>query len=585
MRRVVGALALATAVGCAEVPSLEVTLEVRAPDVDAVTLLLLRDDRSVPVIDCRVTATGRLEGRCPFDEPATTWAPGQPLGFVLYGEPEASLELLAEGLDARGVVATSTRVVLALPTDAARAERRLVLSARTEPRSRCGVDVLQDVIVPENQRDRTGLVVADVDGDGHLELVAATPRRVVILAWQRGQGLAPCTLVQTATVSSECTVRSGSLVVGELDTSRAGPEVGATCLARSSTNRFRLAAWSLRSEDGMPPVERSVGVPYVANQTTRQVVADLDGDGAGELAYLAVTSTIGPVVSVVAWRMTEAEPRRIDVPGVRLSSPTTNLGLAPVVVSSVRGARDALAIGGNRGGLSVVEGDVARVIEANTTTPPTAFAGAAYERAGALPRVLYARDGAPGTVVLETVLEPGARASARPLADGQRTPGLVTVALAVGDVDGDGVPSAVLAADGFVQVLPLSSTTAPARRFPLGEAVDGALVVLLADLDGRPGAEIVAFQPKVGRVFALDGQGRAVLGFPLELGVPGPETRVVLADLDADGALELVALSYDRVNVVSLGPGTHHPDATPWPEAFHDGHGSARSTDERDPRR
>lgn len=571
--------------GCAEAPSLEVTLEVRAPDVDVVSLLLLRADRNVPIIDCRVTAGGRLEGRCPFDEPATTWSPGQPLAFVLYGEPEAMLELHVEGLDARGAAATSTRAELALPTDGSRGERSLVLPARTEPRARCGVDVLQDVIVPENQRDRTGLAVADVEGDGRLELVAATPRRLVLLRWQRGDGPDPCTLVQTATISSECTVRSGSLVVGELDSTRAGPEVGAICLARSSTNRFRLAAWHIPTDGGMPPAERSVLVPYVTNQTTRQVVADLDGDGVGEQAYLAVTSTVGPVVSVVAWRMTEDTAQRIDVPGVRLSSPTTSLVLAPVVVSSVRGARDALAIGGNRGGLSVVEGDVARIIDSNTAAAPTAFAGASYERAGALPRVLYARDATSGTVVLETALEPGARGAPRPLADGQRTPGLASVALAVGDVDGAGVPSAVLAADGFVQIMPLSSTTAPARRFPLGEPVDGALVVLLADLDARPGAEIVAFQPKVGRVFALDGQGRPVLGFPLELGVPGPETRVVLADLDGDGALELVSLSYDRVNVVSLGPSTHHPDGTPWPEAFHDGRGSARSTDERDPRR
>jgi|JI10StandDraft_1071094.scaffolds.fasta_scaffold199178_2 hypothetical protein len=578
-------LALLLAAGCAEAPSLEVTLDVRAPDVDAVGLLLVRDDRNTPLIDCRVTAAGRLEGRCPFDEPATTWAPGEPLAFVLYGEPEVALDLSVEGLDARGEIVTSTRAMLQLPTDGSRGERRLVLLARTEPRARCGVDVLQDVIVPENQRDRTGLAVADVDDDGHLELVVATPRRLVLLRWARGDGRGPCALVQTATISSECTVRSGSLVVGELDPTRAGPEVGATCLARSSTNRFRLAAWHLESEASAPPPERSVLIPYVTNQTTRQVVADLDGDGAGEQAYLAVTSTVGPVVSVVAWRMVEDGARRIDVPGVRLSSPTTNLVLAPVVVSSTRGARDALAIGGHRGGLSVVESDVARVIDGNTATPPAAFAGASYERAGALPRVLYARDASSGTVVLETALEPGARGAPRPLADGQRTPGLASVALAVGDVDGQGVPSAVLAADGFVQVLPLSSTTAPARRFPLGEPVDGALVVLLADLDARPGAEIVAFQPKVGRVFALDGQGRSVLGFPLELGVPGPETRVVLADLDGDGALELVSLSYDRVNVVSLGPRTHRPEGTPWPEAFHDGRGSARSTDERDPRR
>lgn len=143
----------------------------------------------------------------------------------------------------------------------------------------------------------------------------------------------------------------------------------------------------------------------------------------------------------------------------------------------------------------------------------------------------------------------------------------------------------VLAADGFVQVLSLSSTSAPARRFALEEAVDGAMVVLLADIDGAPGAEILAFQPKTGRVFAHGGDGRAVPGFPIEVGVPGPETRMIAADLDGDGALELVAVSFDRVNVVSLGPRTHLPRATPWPEAFHDGGGRASRASEHDPRR
>ena len=58
-------------------------------------------------------------------------------------------------------------------------------------------------------------------------------------------------------------------------------------------------------------------------------------------------------------------------------------------------------------------------------------------------------------------------------------------------------------------------------------------MVLLANIDGQPGLEIIAHNPASSQVFAIDRMGTAVPGFPILVDTSNAAIHVVLVNVKA----------------------------------------------------
>ena len=122
---------------------------------------------------------------------------------------------------------------------------------------------------------------------------------------------------------------------------------------------------------------------------------------------------------------------------------------------------------------------------------------------------------------------------------------------AVGDIDGDGQNEIVVAGDSYVFAWHADGTQV--TGFPV--YVDPGFTIrsspVLADLNGQPGLEIVLATGGL-KVFALDGAGQILPGFPFKMGgIPESYGNLILnsspavGDLNGDNIPEIVAGSTD----------------------------------------
>jgi hypothetical protein len=118
------------------------------------------------------------------------------------------------------------------------------------------------------------------------------------------------------------------------------------------------------------------------------------------------------------------------------------------------------------------------------------------------------------------------------------------------DIDGDGWPEIVLA-DAGCRIVAVSHTgqILPGWPFQPPEPLASCGPAALADLDGDGAAEVVvgtqSQADRSARLFALNGQGQVLPGWPLRWSGSGPGTfygagQAALVDVDGDGARELV---------------------------------------------
>lgn len=145
---------------------------------------------------------------------------------------------------------------------------------------------------------------------------------------------------------------------------------------------------------------------------------------------------------------------------------------------------------------------------------------------------------------------------------------------AVGDLDGDGFLEIVVCGVGQVHALRFNGIPQagfPARLPPRDQVGSIPSSPVLADLDDDGAMEIL-FGSLSGYVYALDGSGRRVPGFPLPCDGP-VRSSPLIGDLDRDGIFELVALTEDGwVHVWDLAridPAFRGQEAT-WPMAGRD---------------
>ena len=140
-------------------------------------------------------------------------------------------------------------------------------------------------------------------------------------------------------------------------------------------------------------------------------------------------------------------------------------------------------------------------------------------------------------------------------------------ALALADLDGDGIPEIIFQTESAVNVWRGDGTVFPGWPVQLGSNLwlkNGGPVVGDIDGDGQPDIVVLALQnsSNAGDVLAFRANGTLVPGFPIHLDGLGGGAVPVIADIDLDGRNDLIVASdfwngvsgyYDKVWAFSLG--------------------------------
>ena len=562
-----GALLAVTALACCSDPAtLEVRVELRAPDADRLTVRAGREGEAEAALDCTFALERAPSGKCPLESGTSTFALGRASVFLLYGEPGAAVSLEATGLDPRSLVVGSTRALARLPAAGERKVVVLGVPARTEEHRRVFADF--DNPTPPSGRTNTALVLADVNGDGRLEVLAAVGGRLLVFELLGSGSGASLTLRYevTAVASSNCTVRPFGMALADFDGDPSTVELGLLC-GRSGTTVPRLLGLRLDAAGG-----REIGsLNLDVNQSlmSRPVIFDPSGDGHEAMALIVGSTATTAPSKLEVWRPSDLHQ------SLALNITTNTPPYGPVVTTDVDRHQVLLVAGNRTGGLYRYDRGALR----QSTLSSSTLSPSSVNRDGRA-RLLQTRD-TQGKTNLLIAPYPNGMNELIPLP--VRITGANAAAIAVGDVGLDPGPEAVVGIDKTVEIVNLDDLLAPVRSFVVDPAATNVMSVLLANIDARPGAEILSFVPSTGRIYANSSDGSAVPGWPLEVGESGVENRILISDLDRDGTLEIVDLGHTRVSVVSLGAGTYDQRATPWPTSYGDGGLRAESRGEQDP--
>jgi uncharacterized repeat protein (TIGR01451 family) len=163
------------------------------------------------------------------------------------------------------------------------------------------------------------------------------------------------------------------------------------------------------------------------------------------------------------------------------------------------------------------------------------------------------------------------------LGDGNPLPkSLPQQAPAVADLNRDGQLEIVVATyDGWIRAYRTDKSILWAVNFTQGDIL-AASEAVIGDIDGDCAPEIVfgTYDPvgadgTVG-LWGLEADGTLIPGFPLAVGTPGIRAAPMLADLDGDGDLEILAAARTGEVFAWDTPVPYTPACQPWPMGRHD---------------
>jgi hypothetical protein len=142
---------------------------------------------------------------------------------------------------------------------------------------------------------------------------------------------------------------------------------------------------------------------------------------------------------------------------------------------------------------------------------------------------------------------------------------------ALGDLTGDGKLEIVYpASNGKLEVRRHDGTYLPGFPIDYSTTSYTESSPVLADLSGNGFPDII-IGDETKLIQAFDSGGNPLDGFPLasQAAFRGTPTAT---DLDDDGDIEILAVSYDRTVYAWDFDKPYHPDACPWPEAKANSH-------------
>jgi hypothetical protein len=617
--RALFACAAVVATGCSNPASLKITVTALEPTLSAIELevRLASAMMSADLLDCRFEKGRRTGAKCSALEASRVeWggchdaAPCDPLTFIVFGNANAKITVAATGFNAAGAAITSVTRTLKLPSTGTETATVVTLEAAHLP------ECTASLTTRNGNVDDAFVAPIPSSSAGKLDVFAVSAGGSSIWSYDpKPSGTEPCTLTKIAEGPACSLARQfGAVVIGNV---LGGPELESVAMCTSGGVSFLAIAPLVPSaEMGHNLATTPVKIPFAGRtRVSLPVLADMDGDGKDEIAVLYQPEATGNTdvalqvffpdnVTTTSTGVTCLPPScmtTVAIAGITNADSTGGIIPFSPMVFPADSRRDGLVVAGTYGGFATYDRtgglQVTRRMAGTGAAARSDWGLALFKRAQAITLTEQLRF-LVGPMVMNprvelNLVDLGTRAVFRsefPLTD-PITPGKYQASrfsrIAIGDVAGDGTKTAVIGTGAQLILFPMVSgmtTTARALSLPVDSLV-GGMTVLLANVDHRPGLEVIAYNGMSGLIFAVDKDGASVPGFPVTVTSGNATVRAVIDDLDGDGSTELVTVAFNALKVFTLGPDSYDKSATPWPMHFRDLRSSAANLTESDPLR
>jgi hypothetical protein len=570
MRRL---LAIALLCACDDPAALEVRIGIEEIDLDDIHV-------TIPgVVDCALPLNGEPEGLCPAEGGDGMWKEPNLLSFVLYGKPSTEFSLTIDGrrdfLNEPAIVTTTAATAALPPNPGERGLLELPLVDRTSERLRCNVNV------------------ADVEDDafanlGSLAIVngqyfayTAVADQIARVRYERNDS--GCNLIaeqlgeRLEVGNVTCRVRARSLVArvqGERTF------LAALCNQVGIPGQTTLIA-SVVGEDPIPVASASLTLASAAGRVTQPVLANLIPDSPTP-QVVVVRSTTRANNELLIWSpftQTTTAVRLPEVvvttdPGEVLPGPIVMRGppVEPILIAGYGGA-DGMVWFNPVGGFEFtpfpdLDPNASRRAPSLALMQPPTLVDVRDQEVRFTPFNFLPRMGPFfQTSFSSMVIEGSTRA--------------LDARTALAHIGEAGVPHAVFAREGTIEVHPFDGAL-PWSFKAWNGTIAGAQHVLLWNVDGRPGAEIIVYDTGVSELRGFDASGRKFDSWPIVPTHVGANLTAGLTRLGGrdDIDLDLVILAGENLEVITLGPNSAPPmsqdaPSPPWPVPNHDPGGTA----------